>query len=301
MSYEGDLPPAEDLLYRQPASRRLSDADAERLIVWHWAHPEAGAEQHRLAELFDSVTAPATDEELSGQAAAVAAFAVVVGGRSARSRGGASRRAMGITAGIVALSITAGFSGAAAADVLPGPIQELAHQTLGAPAPGRAAPAVRPAPVSGRPAHPSGAARGKANGHNKGNAHGAGQGQGKGNQGTPPGLAKKGGTPPGLAKKGGTPPGLAKKGATPPGQAKKGGTPPGQAKKAGATSGQAKKETPPGQAKKGVSASLETVAGTLSPLPAKLLPSGLTKRYEPRHASPSSWRLSSRSSGKARP
>lgn len=279
MSYEGDLPPAEDLLYRQTASRRLSDADAERLIVWHWAHPEAGAEQHRLAELFDSVTAPATDEELSGQAAAVAAFAVVVGGRSARSRGGASRRAMGITAGIVALSITAGFSGAAAADVLPGPIQELAHQTLGAPAPGRAAPAVRPAPVSGRPAHPSGAAKGKANGHNKGNAHGAGQG--KGNQGTPPGLAKKGGTPPGQAKKG----------ATPPGQAKKGGTPPGQAKK----------ETPPGHAKKGVSASLETVAATLSPLPPKLLPSGLTKRYEPRHASPSPWRSSSRSSGKARP
>jgi hypothetical protein len=281
MSYEGDLSPAEDLLYRQTASRRLSDADAERLIVGHWAHPEAGAEQHRLAELFDSVTAPATDQELSGQAAAVAAFVVTVGGRSARSRGGASRRTMSITAGIVALSITAGFSGAAAADVLPGPIQELAHQALGAPAPGRAAPAVRPAPVSGRPAHPPGATKGKANGHSQGNAHGAGQGQGRGNKGTPPGLAKKGGTP--------------------PGQAKKAGTPPGQAKKAGTTSGQAKKETPPGQAKKGVSSPLETMAGNWSPQPAKLLPSGLTKRYEPRHASPPSWRWSSRSSGKTRP
>ena len=31
------------------------------------------------------------------------------------------------------------------------------------------------------------------------------------NDGTPPGLAKKGGVPPGLAKKGGLPPGLAKK------------------------------------------------------------------------------------------
>lgn len=276
MSYEGDLPPAEELLYSHSASHRLSAADAERLIVRHWVHPEASPEQHRLAELFDSATGPATEQELSGQAAAVAAFVVAVGGRSARSRGGASRRTMGITAGIVALSITASVSGAAAADVLPGPIQELAHQTLGAPAPGRSAPAVRPAPVSGRPAHPPGATKGKAHGRSKGNAQGTGQG--RGNKGTPPGLAKKGGTPPGLAKKG--------------------GTPPGQAKKSGATSGQAKKKTPPGQAKKDVSSSLETTAVNLSPQPAKLLSSGLTKRYEPRHAAPSSWRWSSRASGK---
>jgi len=40
------------------------------------------------------------------------------------------------------------------------------------------------------------------------------------NDGTPPGLAKKGGVPPGLAKKGGLPPGLAKKfGPTPPAKA----------------------------------------------------------------------------------
>lgn len=292
MSYGGDLPPAEDLLYSQIAGHLLSAADAERLIVRHWAHPEAGAEQHRIAELFDSATAPATDQELNGQAAAVAAFAMAVGGRSARSRGGASRRTMGITAGIVALSITAGFSGAAAADALPGPVQELAHQTFGVPAPVRSAPAVSPAPVSGRPAHPPGAAKGKANGRSKGNAQHTGQGQGRGNKGTPPGLVKKGGTPPGLAKKGGTPPGQVKKGGTPPGLAKAGGTPPGQAKTQG---------TPPGQAKKEVSSSPETVAGKLSPRPSKLWSSGLTKRYEPRHAHPSAWRWSSRSSGKTRP
>src|SRR6478752_3000598 len=105
MSYWEDLPLAEDLPSGQLASRRLSAADAERLIVRHWAHPEAGAEQHRLAALLDSVTAPPTDQELSGQAAAVAAFVLVTGDRAARSRRGASRRAMGITAGIVAVSI----------------------------------------------------------------------------------------------------------------------------------------------------------------------------------------------------
>jgi len=276
MSYEGGLPPAEDLPSGQLASRWLSAADAERLIIGHWAHPEADAEQHRLAELLDSVSAPPTDQELSGQAAAVAAFVLVTGDRAARSRRGARRRAMGITAGIVAASIAAGFSGAAAADALPGPIQELAHQTLGAPAPGPSVPGVRPVHVPGRQAHTPGPTKGK------GSAPGQGHDQGKGNQGTPPGQAKKdGGTPPGQAKK---------DGATPPGQAKKsGGTPPGQAKKDGATPpGQAKKNggTPPGQAKKGVSASPETATASLAPQRPKLSFSVLPKHYKPRHASP---------------
>jgi len=260
MSYWEDLPPAEDLPSGQLASRRLSAADAERLIVRHWAHPEAGAEQHRLAALLDSVTAPPTDQELSGQAAAVAAFVLVTGDRAARSRRGASRRAMGITAGIVAVSIAAGFSGAAAADALPGPIQELAHQTFGAPAPGPSVPGVKPVHVPGWSAHMPGATKGKGNA------------RGKGNKGTPPGLAKKsGGVPPGQAKKAG-------------------GTPPGLAKKSGGT--------PPGQAKKGVSSPPETATGSSSPQRSKLLFSGLTKQYEPRHASPTRWPWSSGLSAK---
>jgi hypothetical protein len=265
MSYGKDLPPAEDLPSGQLASRRLSAADAERLIVRHWAHPEAGAEQHRLAALLDSATAPPTDQELSGQAAAVAAFVLVTGDRAARSRRGASRRVMAITAGIVAASMAAGFSGAAAADALPGPIQELAHQTFGAPAPGPSVPGVKPEHTPGRPGYMSGATKGK------------------GNKGTPPGLAKKaGGMPPGQAKK---------SGGTPPGQAKKaGGTPPGLAKKAGGM--------PPGQAKKGASSSPETATGSSSPQRSKLLFSGLTKQYEPRHASPAPWPWSSGLSAK---
>jgi len=232
MSYWEDLPPAEDLPSGQLASRRLSAADAERLIVRHWAHPEAGAEQHRLAALLDSATAPPTDQELSGQAAAVAAFVLVTGDRAARSRRGASRRVMAITAGIVAASMAAGFSGAAAADALPGPIQELAHQTFGAPAPGPSVPGVKPEHTPGRPGYMSGATKGK------------------GNKGTPPGLAKKAGG------------------------------------------------MPPGQAKKGVSSSPETATGSSSPQRSKLLFSGLTKQYEPRHASPAPWPWSSGLSAK---
>lgn len=255
MNHRGDLPSAEDLLPGQTVSHRLSAADAERLIVRHWAHPEASGEQHRIAALFDSVTAPPTDQELSGQAVAVAAFVLATGDRPARSRRGASKRTMGITAGIVAASIAAGFSGAAAADVLPGSIQELAHQTFGAPAPRHSVPGARPVHVPGRPAHMPGAKNGKANGRSKGNT----QGTGRGNKGVPPGLAKSGGTPPGQAKSGGI---------------------------------------PPGQAKKSVSASPGTAKGKSSPQLSKLLSSGLTKRYEPRHASRSHWPWSSGSSGK---
>lgn len=259
MSHGEDLPTAEDLPSGQLASSRLSAADAERLIVRHWAHPEAGAEQHRLAALLDSVTAPPTDQELSGQAAAVAAFVLVTGGRAARSRRGASRRAMGIAAGIVAASIAAGFSGAAAADALPGPIQELAHQTFGAPAPGPSAPGVKPVHVPGWSAHMHGATKGKGNARGKGHAQGTSRG--KGNKGMPPGLAKK-----------------------------TGGVPPGQAKKTGGT--------PPGQAKKGVSSPPETAPSSSSPQRSKLLFSGLTKQYEPRHASPARWSWSSGLSAK---
>jgi len=289
MNHGGDLPPVEDWPSGQLASHRLSAADAERLIVRHWAHPEASGEQHRIAALFDSVTGPPTDEELSGQAVAVAAFVLATGDRPARSRRVASRRTMGITAGIVAASMVAGFSGAAAADDLPSSIQELAHQTLGAPAPRHSVPGVRPVHVHGRPAHLPGAKNGKGNGRSKGNPQSTGRG--KGNKGTPPGLAKSGGMPPGQAKKSGaTPPGQAKKsGATPPGQAKSDATPPGQAKSGG---------TPPGQAKKSVSVSPGTAKGNSSPQHSKLLSSGLTKRYQPRHAAPSQWPWSSGSSGK---
>lgn len=254
MSYWEDLSPAENLPSGQLVSRRLSAADAERLIVRHWAHPEAGAEQHRLAALLDSVTAPPTDQELSGQAAAVAAFVLVTGDRAARSRRDASRRVMGITAGIVAVSMAAGFSGAAAADALPGPVQELAHQTFGAPAPGPSVPGVKPVHVPGRTAHMPGATKGKGKARGKG--HAQGNSRGKGNKGTPPGLAKK-----------------------------TGGVPPGQAKKGGGT--------PLGLAKKGISSSPETATGGSPPQRSTLLFSGLVKQYEPRHASPTRWPWSS--------
>jgi hypothetical protein len=206
MSPEGDLPSAGHPSPRQAASLRLTVTDAERLIAGHWAHPEAAVEQHLLAALFDSATASATDQELAGEVAAVAAF--MLGGERtahpARSRLGAGRRTRVIAAGIMAASVV-GFSGAAAADALPAPVQELAHQTFGAPAPqlpSTSAPASgQPTPVpggnhhgrAGEPKTKAEPARGAGNG--KGKANGNGKGNGNGNEGVPPGLQKKSASP----------------------------------------------------------------------------------------------------------
>lgn len=191
MSHGGDPPFAADFLPGQSASERLSDTDAERLIAWHWVHPEAATEQHVLAALFDSATAPPTGQELSGEAAAVASFVLATSGRTARharaarhARIARSRRQTKIiTAGIVAASVV-GLTGAATADVLPGPVQELAHHTFGAPAPGTPAPRVTPAPApaSGTPAPrvtPAPASGRPAPARNSGMAQGKGRANGK--------------------------------------------------------------------------------------------------------------------------
>jgi hypothetical protein len=136
------------------AGRRLSADDAERLIAGHWAHPEAPAEQHVLAALFDSATAPPTDRERAGEAAAVAAFMLAAGdpvSAPARPRGRPVRRAWIVVTAAIAAALVTGFSGAAVAGALPGPVQELAHRTFGAPAPGQTGPpapalVTRPAP-----------------------------------------------------------------------------------------------------------------------------------------------------------
>jgi hypothetical protein len=141
MSQAQDHPPA-----RRPFSRRASGqpptvADSERLMAGRAIHPEAPALQHALAGLLDYAAGPGSAQELAGEAAAVAAFRLVVSERRARS---ARPRAFArpgrvIGAGLAAAAVVA-FSGAAAADELPAPVQELAHTTFGAPAPSHAAP-----------------------------------------------------------------------------------------------------------------------------------------------------------------
>lgn len=128
----------------QPFSRRrgrndsllLTAADTDRLLARHGAHSEAPPVQHAIAELLDIADGPPSYQELAGEVAAVAAF-VLASRRTTRSaRAG---RARVIAAGIAASAVVA-FSGAAAANALPAPIQELAHTTFGAPPPRPSAP-----------------------------------------------------------------------------------------------------------------------------------------------------------------
>jgi hypothetical protein len=186
MSADGDLPSAMQSFSRRRGSTPLTAADTERLLTGHEVPPGAPAVQHAIAELLDSAAGPARDQELAGEAAAVAAFVLDTGERAARSAQfrAHARRGPAIAAGIAAAVVVA-FSGAAAADALPAPIQELAHTTFGAPAPrhpaplpevtppsSQPAPAASPSPKSrhgkakalGKKASPSGSALGKAKG-----------------------------------------------------------------------------------------------------------------------------------------
>lgn len=175
----------------QPFSRRrgsqpLTPADAERLVAGRGVPPEAPVAQYALAGLLERAAGPASDQELDGEIAAVAAFALAASERASRSAQyrALARRGQAIAVGIAA-AVAVALSGAAAADALPTPIQELAHTTFGAPAPRHSAPepkatvpSAKPAPASspnprsqhgkakapGKKTAPKGLARGKAKG-----------------------------------------------------------------------------------------------------------------------------------------
>ena len=161
--------------------------------------------QHALASLLDHAAGPPTDKELAGEVAAVAMFMLVMGRRGARHARSGNRflilprriRAMAATAcaGIVVV-----FSGAAVANALPAPIQDLAHRTFGAPAPRHAIPAPKlPASSSGHghpdpEASPSPSARGhhgtaQAKAIGKKSPNGSAHGKAKGRT-VPPGHQK---------------------------------------------------------------------------------------------------------------
>ena len=118
---------------------------------WTWSSdrrplpPGAPPEMHDLARMLTAVAGPAEPGELAGEATALAAFARRVSpvgispaaSRSARRR--LSRRPGRARLPMAAALVTAaaGLSSIAAAyvGVLPAPIQQVAHVTVGAPAP----------------------------------------------------------------------------------------------------------------------------------------------------------------------
>jgi len=115
--------------------------------------PGAPPEIHDLARMLAVVAGPAEPEELAGEASALAAFtrlASPVGISPAALRparrwlsGRPARAKLPLAAALVTAAAGLGSIAAAYVDVLPGPIQKVAHVTVGA-----------PLPESGRPQGP---------------------------------------------------------------------------------------------------------------------------------------------------
>ena len=138
--------------------------------------PGAPPEMHDLARMLAAVAGPAEPGDLAGEATALAAFARLVPPASvspAASRparhwlsGRPARARLPLAAALVTAAAGLGSITAAYVGVLPGPIQQLAHVTVGAPPPPhdkshrppaviKARPSVTPdlGPVTPRPTH----------------------------------------------------------------------------------------------------------------------------------------------------
>jgi hypothetical protein len=239
MSPDNGFPSAMQPFSRRRGSQPLTAADTERLLAGHGVHPEAPAVQHALAGLLDSAAGPTRDQELAGEAAAVAAFVLATGERAARSAQfrAHTRRGQAIVAGIAA-AVVVGFSAAAAADALPAPIQELAHTAFGAPAPRHSVPR-HPAPLP--KATPPSSSPAPAASPSPHSPHGKGEAPGKKASPNEPARGKaKGKTAPPGQQKTAAPPGQQKT-AAPPGQQKT-AAPPGQQRPEPAATGQQKNQ-----------------------------------------------------------
>jgi hypothetical protein len=124
MSPHDDLPSAMHPLSRPAGSEPLTTADAERLLMGRGADPQAPAVQHALAGLLDTAAGPPSDQELTGEMAAVAAFVLVTSQHDVR---GARRR---IRSWSLARSghAVASAVGAAIVLVLSGAMSTLTHR-----------------------------------------------------------------------------------------------------------------------------------------------------------------------------
>lgn len=132
--------PAEMPIVPRRAERPFPDeATAERLLSGHGVDPDAPPDQRALALVLEAAARPATDWELAGECAAVAAFLATAGKPRLLSRPRIGTRPLYrripvlAAGGVVALVVA--FGGTAAAGALPAPLQNVAHQVFGAPAP----------------------------------------------------------------------------------------------------------------------------------------------------------------------
>lgn len=157
---------------RPEPGQPLSAADAERLLTGQGAAPDAPTDQQALAMMLRHAAGPAQTQELAGQVSAIAAFALVKQQKTRRAAApvpAANRRRQAgpaggrrwtqarrrpLAAACASAAIVIALSGTAAADALPAPIQRVAHDTFGAPAPRHPVPSVTTTPGARRAKHP---------------------------------------------------------------------------------------------------------------------------------------------------
>src|SRR5215831_1412624 len=146
-AFSGSL--AEMFFRRHQAGRPSPEAAmAERLLAGRGAGPGAPAGHQALERVLAAAARPATRRELSGEAAAVAAFLLAARTNGAHGSGARHRRPsrrpaarrpaykLPAVAAALMMMMFLVIGGTAAAGALPGPLQRLAHTTFGAPAPG---------------------------------------------------------------------------------------------------------------------------------------------------------------------
>ena len=146
-AFSGSL--AEMFFRRHPAGRPSpEEAMAERLLAGRGAGPGAPSGHQALERVLAAASRPATRRELSGEAAAVAAFVLAARTNGAHGSGARHRRPgrrpaarrpaykLPAVAAALTMMMFLVIGGTAAAGALPEPLQRLAHTTFGAPAPG---------------------------------------------------------------------------------------------------------------------------------------------------------------------
>jgi hypothetical protein len=169
-----DGPPPEMRHFARPdLGQPLSAADAERLLAGEGAAPGAPEDQQALAMMLRHAAGPARTRELAGEVTAVAAFVLVKEEKARRAEGpvrtpGKRRQARAangrrrrtqtrrgpLAAACASALVVIALSGTAVADALPAPMQKLAHDTFGAPAPARPVPSATTTPGARRGKHP---------------------------------------------------------------------------------------------------------------------------------------------------
>lgn len=127
------------ILSRLRDRRSVEAACARALFAGRGLPPGAPARQQVLARLLEAAAGPATEQELSGEVAAAAAFVQVTSQPRPRR---AARRALSAAACAVAVGGAVGY-----ATVMPSPHHKMVPVQFGVPGAHRAVPAATRAPL----------------------------------------------------------------------------------------------------------------------------------------------------------